>query len=83
MTHGTDAAGRANSDRPVELETTLEPNLVLMVVVMATACRCESMTERWEVPWSSGFMACAYCPPYAVKSRVELSVICSLCCMYT
>ena len=62
---------------------TLEPNPVLTVVVIATAPRCESTTERCEVPWSSGFMDCAYCPPYAVKSRVELSLICCLLCKHS
>ncbi len=62
----------------MELEITREPKRVLMVVVMATDPLFESTTDRCEVPWSSGFMDCAYCPPYSVKSWVELSAICCL-----
>ena len=59
--------------KPVELEMTLEPKPVLMVVVIATAPLAASTTDKCEVPWSSGFIACLYCPPYTLYFWVALS----------
>ena len=63
----------AETKIPVELEMTFDPKPVVTVVVIATAPRWESTTDKWEVPWSSGFIDWAYWPPYAVKLFVLLS----------
>ena len=60
---------------PVAAETTLEPKTVLIVVVIATALRAPSTTEKWAVPPSGGSVALRrlYLPPYSLKGRVDAS----------
>eukprot|EP00964_Phaeocystis_antarctica_P024266 scaffold13603_cov55-Phaeocystis_antarctica.AAC.3 len=60
---------------PVAAETTLEPKPVLIVVVIATALRCASTTEKCAVPPSGGSVAPRrlYRPPYSLEGRVATS----------
>ena len=61
--------------RPVAAKTTLEPKPVLIVVVIATALRAPSTTEKCAVPPSRGSVAPSRLkrPPYSSAARVAAS----------